>query len=96
MTAKRLLQSGAKRSSPVGKTPSTRTISFSPTPRAPFGLVIYAKRLDALARAAIVEAVRLDTQEAPQRESERKKKNEAATRAEQAKARRANKVPFRP
>ncbi len=69
---------------------------FQPYSTAPFGLVIYAKRLDALARAAIVEAVRLDTQEAPQRESERKKKNEAATRAEQAKVRRANKVPFRP
>jgi len=69
---------------------------FQPYSTAPFGLVIYAKRLDALAHAAIVEAVRLDTQEAPQRASERQKKNEAASRAEQAKARRANKVPFRP
>jgi hypothetical protein len=63
---------------------------------AQFGLVIYAKRLDALARAAIVEAVRLDKQEAPQRESERQKNKDAADRAKQAEARRANKGPFRP
>jgi hypothetical protein len=69
---------------------------MQPYPTAPFGLVIYAKRLDALARAAIVEAVQLDKQEAPQRESERQKNLDAAARAEQAKARRANKAPFRP
>ena len=69
---------------------------FQPYPTAPFGLVIYAKRLDALARTAIAEAVRLDKQEASQRESERQKNIDAAVRAEQAKARRANKVPFRP
>jgi hypothetical protein len=65
-------------------------------PTAPFGLVIYAKRLDALARTAVGEAIRLDQQEAPQRESERQKNKDAADRAKQAEARRANKVPFRP
>lgn len=69
---------------------------FQSYPTAPFGLVIYAKRPDALARAAIVEALRLDKQEAPQRERARQKNLAAAARAEQAKARRANKAPFRP
>jgi hypothetical protein len=69
---------------------------FQPYSTAPFGLVIYAKRLDALARAVIVEAVRLDKQEAPQRESERQKNKDAAAQAEQAKAKRTNKAPFRP
>src|SRR4030095_10593868 len=42
-----------------------------------FGLVVYSKRLEDLARAAIVESVRLDKQEAPQREiNSRKKKDE--------------------
>ena len=39
-----------------------------------FGLVVYSKPLDDLARAAIVESVRLDKQEAPQREIESRKK----------------------
>jgi hypothetical protein len=59
-------------------------------------MVIYSKRLDALARAAIVEAIRLDNQEAPQRETERQNKKDEENRARQEKARRANKGPFRP
>jgi len=35
-----------------------------------FGMVVFSKRLDALARLAIIEAIRLDEQEAPQREIE--------------------------
>ena len=35
--------------------------SYQPT----FGMVVFSKRLDALARLAIVEAIRLDEQEAP-------------------------------
>ncbi len=61
-----------------------------------FGLVASSKRLDALAQAAIVEAIRLDKQEAPQRESERQKKKIGESRARYKKARRANKAPFRP
>src|SRR4030095_4318797 len=44
--------------------PSTLCRSYSQT----FGIVVFSKRLDALARAAIVEALRLDNQEAPERE----------------------------
>jgi hypothetical protein len=61
-----------------------------------FGLVVYSKRLDDLARAAIVESVRLDKQEAPQREIESRKKKDEENRAKREKARRANKAPFRP
>jgi hypothetical protein len=66
--------------------------SLDPT----FGMVMYSKRLDALARAAIVESVRLDDQEAPQRETERQKKKDEENRDRQEKARQANKAPFRP
>ena len=38
------------------------------------GLVIYSKRVNAEAELAIVEAVKLDEQEAPQREADRQKK----------------------
>jgi hypothetical protein len=61
-----------------------------------FGLVAYLKRLDDLAKAAIVESVRLDEQEAPQREVESRKKKDEESRAKQEKARRVNKPPFRP
>jgi len=66
--------------------------SYQPT----FGMVMFSKRLDALARAAIVEAIRLDEQEAPQREIERQKEQDAKDRAGQQKARLANKPNFRP
>jgi hypothetical protein len=69
---------------------------YQPSYQFTFGMVIYSKRLDALARAAIVEAIRLDDQEAPQREIERQKKKNEGNRAEQEKARQANKAPFRP
>jgi hypothetical protein len=59
-------------------------------------MVIYSKRLDALARAAIVESVRLDDQEAPKRETERQKKKDEENRVQREKARQANKAPFRP
>jgi hypothetical protein len=39
-----------------------------------YGLALFSKRLDAQAESAIAESVRLDTQEAPQKEIERKKK----------------------
>jgi hypothetical protein len=66
--------------------------SYQPT----FGMVAFSKRLDALARAAIAEAIRLDEQEAPQREIERQKEQDAKGRAGQEKARLANKLNFRP
>jgi hypothetical protein len=61
-----------------------------------FSLVMFSKRLDALAQAAVTEAVRLDKEEAPQREAERQRQQEADTRAAQEKARLVNKPAFRP
>ena len=66
--------------------------SYQPT----FGMVGFSKRLDALARAAIAEAIRLDEQEAPQREIDRQKKQDDVNRAAQEKARLANRPNFRP
>ena len=61
-----------------------------------FGLVVFSKRLDALARAAIIEAIRLDEQEAPGRAIERKKKQEDEDYARREHARNVNKTAFRP
>jgi hypothetical protein len=69
---------------------------IQPVYKSTYGMVMYSKRVDALARAAIVEAIRLDEQEAPQRETERQKKKDDENRAQQEKDRRANKAPFRP
>ena len=66
--------------------------SYQPT----FGMIAFSKRLDALARAATFEAIRLDEQEAPQREIEREKKQGEENRAAQEKARLENKPNFRP
>ena len=61
-----------------------------------FGMVVWSKRLDALAQVAIVEAIRLDKQEAPQREVELHRKQEEERRVQQEKARLVNKPSFRP
>ncbi len=61
-----------------------------------FGIVVFSKRLDALARLAVVNAIRLDEREAPQREIERQKKEAQENRAAEEKARLANKANFRP
>ena len=66
--------------------------SYGPT----FGMIAFSKQVDALARTAVAEAIRLDEQEAPKQEVERQKKQEAENRAEQEKARLANKPNFRP
>ena len=66
--------------------------SYQPT----FGLLVFSKQLDRSAVAAIAEAIRLDDLEAPQREIERQRKQEAESRAAQEKARPANKGNFRP
>ena len=58
--------------------------------------VMSSKRLDALARAASVEAIRLDEEEAPGRAIERKKKQEDEDHARQEQARTVNKATFRP
>ena len=73
---------------------SFNLVRFSHQPS--FTLVAVSKRLDTLARAAVIEAVRLDAQEAPQREIELQKKQEEENRVQQEKARLANKPGFRP
>src|SRR6266705_6009735 len=66
--------------------------SYQPT----FGILVLSKRLDALAGAAIVEAIRLDEQEAPEREIERQTKQDEENHAAQEQARLVNKPSFRP
>ena len=61
-----------------------------------FAMVLYSKRLDALAQASIVEAVRLEAQEAPQREIEKEMKRENEERLVLEKARSVNRPNFRP
>lgn len=61
-----------------------------------FALVLSSKRLNELAQAAVVEAIRLDEQEAPQRQLDRQKTKSEENRVQQEKARQVNKVPFRP
>lgn len=57
-----------------------------------FGLVVFSKRLDGLARAAVAAAARLDQQEAPQRVKDQAQQSRLA----QEKARLLNKPTFRP
>ena len=60
------------------------------------GMLVFSKRLDALAQMAIVEAIRLNTQEAPQREIERQRKQDEEKNAAGQKVRPVNKANFRP
>ncbi len=64
--------------------------------RSSFSLVLYSKKLYALAQAAIVQAVRLEAQEAPQREIERQKKRADDESLLLEKARSTNKPNFQP
>jgi len=66
--------------------------SYRPT----FGMVAFSKQLDILAQAAVVEAFRLDKEEAPQRQTERQKKEDAQNRTAREKVRAANKAAFIP
>jgi hypothetical protein len=59
-------------------------------------MIAFAKRVDVLARAATAEAIRLDALEAPQREIQRQKKEDATNQESLQKARQANKLNFRP
>jgi len=60
------------------------------------GMLVFSKRLDALAQVAIVQAISLHEQEAPQREIDRLKKQDDEKRAAEQKARPKNKANFRP
>jgi len=64
--------------------------------RSSFAMVLYSKREEAVAQTAIVEAVRLETEEAPQREIAKQKKHDDDERLALDKARSANKSNFRP
>ena len=63
---------------------------------ASFALILYSKRLEASALASIVEAARLDAEEAPQRELDKRKKRDDDDRLALDKARAVNKPNFRP
>ncbi len=69
---------------------------FRPSSASTFGLVVFSKRLDALAQAASVEAIRLDEHGTPRRAIDRKQKQEDEDHARQAKVRLVNKATFRP
>jgi hypothetical protein len=61
-----------------------------------FRIIVTSPKLEALARTADAQAIRLDEREAPQREIARQKKDVEDTRDSQEKARTANKAVFRP
>jgi len=61
-----------------------------------FALVLWSKELDTLAQTAMMEAARLDAEEAPQREIQKQKKRDDDERLLLEKARTANKSNFRP
>jgi hypothetical protein len=61
-----------------------------------FQLVLISKALHTQARAAIKEALRIDTHEAPQRELDQRKKDAADAQIAGQKARVINKAAFRP
>ncbi len=69
---------------------------FHFTYKSDFGMLLFSKRLDALASAAIAQAIHMNEQEAPQREIERQKKQDEEKLAAGQKARPANKAGFRP
>ena len=60
------------------------------------GMLVLSKRLDALAQVAIVEAIRLNEQEAPQREIDRQKQQDDEKLAAGQKARQRTRRIFAP
>jgi hypothetical protein len=64
--------------------------------RSSFAMVLYSKRLDALAQPAIIEAVRLEALSAPEKEAQRAKKQADDNQALQEKSRLSNIASFRP
>ena len=65
--------------------------AFQPT----FGMTAFSKKVNDLARAATVEAMRLDAQTAPQREIQRQQGEDEKNRESLERARQANKRNFR-
>jgi hypothetical protein len=58
-------------------------------------MIAFSKGLDALARTATAEAIRLDAVEAPQREIQRQNQEDEKNRESLEKARQVNKSKFR-
>jgi hypothetical protein len=93
-------------SSQVAEEPGTRVAHWGDADvsvvlyRSPYGsgfrMIVTSVRLDALARTAEAQAVRLDERDAPQREIARQQKETDDARAAEEKARLANKPVFRP
>ena len=67
-----------------------------PTDEPVFYFILSSKRLDAMAHSAIVEAVRIDTDQAPQKEIDDRNKREQERQLQLENARVANKPKFRP
>jgi hypothetical protein len=65
--------------------------TYQPT----FGMIAFSKRLDAQARTASAEAIRLDAAEAPQREIQRQNQEDEKNCESLEKAREVNKSKFR-
>ncbi len=65
--------------------------SYQPT----FGMIAFSKGLDALARTATAEAIRLDAVEAPQQEIQRQNQEDEKNRESLERARQVNKSKFR-
>jgi hypothetical protein len=61
-----------------------------------FALILFSKKVEIAAEAALVEAARLDAEEAPQKEIDQKKQRDEEERLVQDKARATNKPNFRP
>lgn len=61
-----------------------------------FAMILYSKKIEIAAEAALAEAARLDAQEAPQKEIDRQKQRDEEERLVQDKARAVNKPNFRP
>jgi hypothetical protein len=64
--------------------------------RSSFSLVLYSKKLEVLADAAILQAVRLEAEAAPQREIDRQKQRDEDDKLLLEKARSTNKPNFQP
>jgi hypothetical protein len=69
---------------------------FRSSYRSSYGMILFSKRLDILAKTAIGESVRLNELEAPQREIERQRKQDEEKRAAGQKVRPVNKANFQP
>jgi hypothetical protein len=69
---------------------------FRPSYASTFGLTLFSKRMDALARSAGIEATWVDERDAATRAIERQRTQESERQARQEQARRVNKASFRP